>query len=222
MRHVRTPDDRFEQLDGYPFPPHYVQVPDGEGTGGELRMHFLDEGRVDEGGLGCRWPGDRRDDPLPARATDLVLPVPEDDPAICGRRASRGGAGPHRLRPLRQAGGTRGLHLRPARRLDERVHRGAGPARHHPGVPGLGRPHRPALRGRPAGPLRARGGGEHGPARRARHARQRVCDAARGLREGACARHRATRARALGRGRVGLPDLHVLGEVLRRDPRNSR
>jgi haloalkane dehalogenase len=49
MRHVRTPDDRFEQLEGFPFPPHYVQVPDGEGTGGELRMHFVDEGGVDEG-----------------------------------------------------------------------------------------------------------------------------------------------------------------------------
>lgn len=45
MRYVRTPDDRFEDLDGFPFAPRYVQVPDGEG--GELRMHYVDEGPRD-------------------------------------------------------------------------------------------------------------------------------------------------------------------------------
>lgn len=34
---VRTPDERFANLPGYPFAPHYVEV-DG------LRMHFVDEG----------------------------------------------------------------------------------------------------------------------------------------------------------------------------------
>jgi haloalkane dehalogenase len=42
MEYVRTPDDRFENLPDYPFAPHYQQIPDGEG--GELRMHYLDEG----------------------------------------------------------------------------------------------------------------------------------------------------------------------------------
>lgn len=39
---VRTPEDRFTGLPGYPFESHYVEVPDGEG--GSLRVHHLDEG----------------------------------------------------------------------------------------------------------------------------------------------------------------------------------
>jgi haloalkane dehalogenase len=42
---LRTPDDRFTGLPGYPFEPHYVEVPDGEG--GSLRVHYLDEGPPD-------------------------------------------------------------------------------------------------------------------------------------------------------------------------------
>ncbi|MFW5964047.1 MAG: alpha/beta fold hydrolase, partial [Natronomonas sp.] len=34
---VRTPDDRFEDLPGYPFDPNYVEV---DGT----RVHYVDEG----------------------------------------------------------------------------------------------------------------------------------------------------------------------------------
>jgi haloalkane dehalogenase len=37
MQILRTPDERFGSLAGFPFPPHYVQL-------GELRMHYLDEG----------------------------------------------------------------------------------------------------------------------------------------------------------------------------------
>jgi len=39
---LRTPDDRFDNLPGYDFEPHYVEVPDGEG--GSLRVHYVDEG----------------------------------------------------------------------------------------------------------------------------------------------------------------------------------
>jgi haloalkane dehalogenase len=39
---LRTPDDRFADLPGYPFEPHYVEIPDGEG--GRLRLHYVDEG----------------------------------------------------------------------------------------------------------------------------------------------------------------------------------
>jgi len=39
---LRTPDDRFADLPGYAFPPHYVAVDDGEG--GTLRVHVVDEG----------------------------------------------------------------------------------------------------------------------------------------------------------------------------------
>lgn len=42
MKFLRTPDSRFDSLPGYPFAPHYVDVPDGDG--GSLRMHYVDEG----------------------------------------------------------------------------------------------------------------------------------------------------------------------------------
>ena len=38
MKVLRTPDDRFTSLPGYPFEPHYAEVGDG------LRVHYLDEG----------------------------------------------------------------------------------------------------------------------------------------------------------------------------------
>ncbi len=45
MKALRTPDERFASLPGYPFEPHYVDIPDGEG--GTLRMHYIDEGPRD-------------------------------------------------------------------------------------------------------------------------------------------------------------------------------
>ncbi|MBW2091608.1 MAG: haloalkane dehalogenase [Deltaproteobacteria bacterium] len=45
MKVLRTPDERFENLPDYPFKPHYVEVPDGEG--GTLRIHYVDEGPAD-------------------------------------------------------------------------------------------------------------------------------------------------------------------------------
>ena len=42
MEFLRTPDSRFANLPGYAFSPHYLLVDDGEG--GQLRMHYLDEG----------------------------------------------------------------------------------------------------------------------------------------------------------------------------------
>jgi haloalkane dehalogenase len=35
---VRTPEERFDDLPGYPFAPHYAEVADG------LRIHYVDEG----------------------------------------------------------------------------------------------------------------------------------------------------------------------------------
>jgi len=40
MNVLRTPDERFADLPGYPFAPHYHEA-------GGLRMHYLDEGRPD-------------------------------------------------------------------------------------------------------------------------------------------------------------------------------
>jgi haloalkane dehalogenase len=42
MKTLRTPDDRFADLPGYPFEPHYAEVSDDEG--GALRVHYLREG----------------------------------------------------------------------------------------------------------------------------------------------------------------------------------
>ena len=42
---LRTPDERFENLAGFPFEPHYTEVDDG--SGGRLRMHYVDEGPRD-------------------------------------------------------------------------------------------------------------------------------------------------------------------------------
>ncbi len=45
MEFLRTPDERFANLPGYPFAPQYVQVDDTEG--GTLQMHYVDEGPAD-------------------------------------------------------------------------------------------------------------------------------------------------------------------------------
>ncbi len=45
MEFKRTPDECFKHLENYPFEPHYLQVDDGEG--GQLRIHYLDEGPAD-------------------------------------------------------------------------------------------------------------------------------------------------------------------------------
>jgi haloalkane dehalogenase len=42
---LRTPDDRFDDIAGYPFSPHYEELPDGDG--GTLRVHYVDEGPPD-------------------------------------------------------------------------------------------------------------------------------------------------------------------------------
>jgi haloalkane dehalogenase len=42
IKAVRTPDDHFIDLPGYPFAPHYLEQQNG------LRMHYLDEGLQDD------------------------------------------------------------------------------------------------------------------------------------------------------------------------------
>jgi haloalkane dehalogenase len=44
MRIHRTPDARFDDLPDFPFRPHYVSVPAGDGSDDELRVHYVDEG----------------------------------------------------------------------------------------------------------------------------------------------------------------------------------
>ncbi|GIU90448.1 MAG: hypothetical protein KatS3mg010_1547 [Acidimicrobiia bacterium] len=45
MEILRTPDDRFTDLPGYPFAPNYVEIRHSDGT--PLRVHYLDEGPDD-------------------------------------------------------------------------------------------------------------------------------------------------------------------------------
>jgi haloalkane dehalogenase len=45
MQTLRTPDERFSDLPDFPFAPNYVEIDDGDG--GELRVHYLDEGPAD-------------------------------------------------------------------------------------------------------------------------------------------------------------------------------
>ena len=42
MTVLRTPDDRFENLPGFPFEPHYTEIVDADL--GRLRIHYIDEG----------------------------------------------------------------------------------------------------------------------------------------------------------------------------------
>ena len=42
---LRTPDERFNDLPGYPFEPHYVHV--SVADSGQLRVHYIDEGPHD-------------------------------------------------------------------------------------------------------------------------------------------------------------------------------
>ena len=42
MSILRTPEDRFDGLQGFAFEPHYAEIEDS--THGALRMHYLDEG----------------------------------------------------------------------------------------------------------------------------------------------------------------------------------
>ena len=46
MKVLRTPEERFRDLPGFAFQPHYVAVPRGDGEG-SLRVHYLDEGPSD-------------------------------------------------------------------------------------------------------------------------------------------------------------------------------
>jgi haloalkane dehalogenase len=45
MELLRTPDDRFADLPGFPHEPRYAEVPDGDG--GSLRMAYVDAGPAD-------------------------------------------------------------------------------------------------------------------------------------------------------------------------------
>ena len=45
MEILRTPDQRFQSIKGYPFEPHYTTITTHDGS--ELRIHHIDEGPKD-------------------------------------------------------------------------------------------------------------------------------------------------------------------------------
>lgn len=47
MDTYRTPDDRFDGLTGFPWPPRYADVADPDGDGGTLRMAYVEAGPAD-------------------------------------------------------------------------------------------------------------------------------------------------------------------------------
>ncbi len=47
MHVLRTPDQCFQDLEGFPFEPHYLDFDEDEAEGGTLRVHYLDEGPSD-------------------------------------------------------------------------------------------------------------------------------------------------------------------------------
>ena len=49
MRALRTPDDRFVGLPDHPWAPRYVEVASGDGGGGALRVHYVEDGPPDAG-----------------------------------------------------------------------------------------------------------------------------------------------------------------------------
>ena len=95
----------------------------------------------------------------------MVLPLPQHDPGARRCGSPRGGAGPRRLRPLRQAGRPGRLQLCPARRVDAAgAVRRSRAHRPHAGRPGLGRADRAAAGRRAPGPVHPGRRRQHVPA----------------------------------------------------------
>ena len=157
---LRTPDDRFADLPGYPFAPHYIDIPidaAGEGTAtGRARP------------LPRRGTGRRRGGAAHARRAVVVVPLPPHDPGAHRRRPPLRRARPRRLRSLRQAQPQRPTTPTPgtstgcAPRCSTPSTSPASPssARTGAGLIGL------RLVARAPGALRPRGGRQHVPAHR--------------------------------------------------------
>ena len=47
MQILRTPDEQFRDLPGYPFEPSYVEIDAGDGSDDRLRVHYVDETGAD-------------------------------------------------------------------------------------------------------------------------------------------------------------------------------
>ena len=147
---VRTPDERFAGIAGYPFEPNYVTV---DAPGATPRMHYVDAGP---------WHGPVvllvHGQPTWSYLYRTVIPV------LTARGLRVAAAEQHRVRTVGQAHRTDPLHLSPPRPVDDQPGREPRSARHHARRPGLGWAHRPGHPGSGEGALRPGGGHEHRPA----------------------------------------------------------
>jgi hypothetical protein len=125
--------ERFADLDGYPFEPHYVDLPISTAAHPHAPPR---RGPPAAGSCCCSC--DRRG-----------LPLPQDIPVLRRGRPALDRSGPRGVRPLRQAADRTDYTLRAPCQVARapRVRR-ARPARRHAGLRRLGRPPRPAARGR--------------------------------------------------------------------------
>ena len=143
---VRTPDDRFADLPGYPFAPHYVEVADREPA--RRRCGSTTSTRARRRAAPVLL---MHGEPSWSYLYRNMIPVL----VAAGHRVRR--ARPRRLRPLRQADRARPTTPTPATSTGcVAPVRRARPPRHHVRRPGLGRPDRPAARRRAPRPLRPR------------------------------------------------------------------
>lgn len=85
MDFVRTPDERFDGLADWPYEPHYLNVPAGDGS--ELRMAYVDEG---DGPVMLLIHGE----PTWSYLYHRMIPP------LVGRRLPSGCTGSHRVRPF--------------------------------------------------------------------------------------------------------------------------
>ena len=154
MEVLRTPDDRFAALPGWPYEPLYTEIPAGDGEG-TLRIHHVDEGPPDADPVLClhgepSW-GYLYRKMIPVLAgAGLRVVVPD----LVGFGRSD--------KPVERADYTYQRHVD----WMSGVARGHRPPPHHARLPGLGRADRPAPGGRAPGPLRPPRRGQHLPADR--------------------------------------------------------
>ncbi len=152
MDAVRTPDERFASLPDFPFAPHYVDVPSGDGAG-DLRVHYLDEGPADGDVVLCM-----HGEPSWCFLYRKMIPVFTAAglrciaPDLIGFGRSD--------KPTNRDDYTYARHVE---WMQRRAVRRARPARHHARGSGLGRSDRPAPGRRAPRPLRARRRGQHVP-----------------------------------------------------------
>ena len=98
---LRTPDERFAGLPGFDFAPNYLDgLPGYDG----LRVHYLDVAPT--GPANGRTALCLHGQPTWCYLYRKMIPV------FARRGGSRRGARPVRIRPLRQAGGRRRVHVR--------------------------------------------------------------------------------------------------------------